>query len=64
MPGNEGGRLEFSEFGEAADVMDFHRSGLLAKLAPAPVKPGDQLLAGVGGSVRSAVIDDRRLLSP
>jgi hypothetical protein len=55
-------RLPWSlQVGELTDLVDIHRGGLLAQLAPAGLEPGDQLFAADGDRGRDAVGEDRVL---
>ena len=56
------GGVPWAEFGEIADVMDFHRSDLFAEFAPSFEEPVDQFLARVVLAVGLAVVDDRCFL--
>jgi hypothetical protein len=52
------------EIGEFADMVDVHRAGLLAQLAPSRLKPGDQLFSADGDRAWGAVGQDRVFLAP
>jgi hypothetical protein len=52
------------QVGELADLVDVHRAGLLAQLAPFGLKPREQLFASDGDRNWDPVDEDRVLLAP